>query len=579
MGRGIVSGGLWGLVFSGFVLALVSQMTERRSPASVVPPEVQAAAPESRVVAVAPEVAVEPEVVVVPEEAVVPEAAAPEEMAAPEVAVVPEVVAAVVSEPTGSPTPPSAASVMPALEAPEAVVPTAPEVPARQEVVIETPDAPRALPAGEPEDAAVVAPPPPAPAVGEQAPVLSSVDGSGPAPVGPRSETAPETAVAPAPPVGPGPVVAAPTDTALTAPDPAADGLRAPFPEPAPEPAPGAITTPPSAPPAVAGEVALATPDPVSPTRTTAIAPELGAPVAADADPAAPGQEAGAPDPALPQEPEPGSGADALPGPQDAPAPEVSPQEPVVITDRLPRIGDAAESPAPVEPGDAVAEAPLAADALTRNGVPFDNAEGRPIVAIVLLDGMGEPVNLPFAVSVAIDAGAPEAGARAAAYRAAGVEVVLLPQIPEGAVASDVAVALEDTFLRIPDAVALLDSPEGVLQSDRDVLGQVLSELADTGHGLVMFPRGLNTAVQLAGRSGVTAGLVFRDIDGEGQDLKAIKRFLDQAAFRARQEDSVILIARDAPETIAALAEWALGNRAASVALVPVSAALKAAGG
>ena len=53
------------------------------------------------------------------------------------------------------------------------------------------------------------------------------------------------------------------------------------------------------------------------------------------------------------------------------------------------------------------------------------------------------------------------------------------------------------------------------------------------------------------------------------------KRFLDQAAFRSKQDGAVFLVAEARPETISAIAEWALGTRAAAVALAPVSAALK----
>nr|WP_245398651.1 divergent polysaccharide deacetylase family protein [Oceaniglobus trochenteri] len=246
--------------------------------------------------------------------------------------------------------------------------------------------------------------------------------------------------------------------------------------------------------------------------------------------------------------------------------------EPEVITDRLPRIGDAPEEPE-AEPEQV--EEVLTEDALSRNAVAFDNPDGRPIVSVVLLDEGGPEVKLPVTFSIAIDAAAPDAGERAARYRAAGTEVVLIPPLPEGAQPSDVAVAMQDVLARMPQAVALMDTPQGKVQGNREALGQLVGILAETGHGFVTFPKGLNTAQQVAARAGVTSALVFRQIDGEGQDLRAVKRFLDQAAFRARQENAVILVGRNRPDTLAALAEWALGNRAASVALAPVSAALK----
>ena len=105
-------------------------------------------------------------------------------------------------------------------------------------------------------------------------------------------------------------------------------------------------------------------------------------------------------------------------------------------------------------------------------------------------------------------------------------------------------------------------------------MAQVVAAAGASGHGLVTFPRGLNTAQQIAERDGVPSALVFRDLDGDGQDGAAIRRTLDQAAFRARQGGEVILVGRAQPETITALTEWALGNRAASVTLAPVSAVI-----
>ena len=91
---------------------------------------------------------------------------------------------------------------------------------------------------------------------------------------------------------------------------------------------------------------------------------------------------------------------------------------------------------------------------------------------------------------------------------------------------------------------------------------------------MITYSRGLNSAIQVAEREGVPAALVFREFDSNGQNGAAIKRFLDQAAFRAGQQVGVILVGHNRPETIKALLEWGLGNRANTVALAPVSAVL-----
>ena len=84
----------------------------------------------------------------------------------------------------------------------------------------------------------------------------------------------------------------------------------------------------------------------------------------------------------------------------------------------------------------------------------------------------------------------------------------------------------------------------------------------------------MNTAYQNAGRIGVPAGLVFRDIDGDGQSADQIRRAMDRAAFKARQDDGVILVGRAQPDTVAALVEWSFGNQTGSVIIAPISATL-----
>jgi polysaccharide deacetylase 2 family uncharacterized protein YibQ len=267
----------------------------------------------------------------------------------------------------------------------------------------------------------------------------------------------------------------------------------------------------------------------------------------------------------------PGTIAAAMPGQRAAP---------------LPGIADA-DTP----PEDAPAEAALpeggSADgigdgigALQAYRVPFEVPADRPILSIVLLVAPGTDAAtlaaLPVPVSFAIDALAPDAADTARTLRDAGRELLLVPALPEGATPSDVEVALQANLAVVPEAVAFIDGPDASFQSDRTAVAQVVAAAGASGHGLVTFPRGLNTAQQIARRDGVPAALVFRDFDAEGQSPDEIRRILDQAAFRARQEGAVILVGRATPATLGALTEWALGSRAASIALAPASTALLA---
>ena len=210
----------------------------------------------------------------------------------------------------------------------------------------------------------------------------------------------------------------------------------------------------------------------------------------------------------------------------------------------------------------------------------FDNPEGRPLLSIVLVhDGQGalsgaELEGLPSYVAFAVEAGAPDAAATADAYRGAGHEVVMIPSLPEGAAPQDVEQALRVNFETVPEAVAVMDVSGSSFQSDRAAVQQVVDVVTATGHGLITFPRGLNTAHQRAERAGVPTGLIFRKLDAGDETTEQIRRTLDRAAFRARQDEAVILVGTTKMSTLAAIVEWSLGNRAASVTIAPVSAAL-----
>jgi polysaccharide deacetylase 2 family uncharacterized protein YibQ len=239
---------------------------------------------------------------------------------------------------------------------------------------------------------------------------------------------------------------------------------------------------------------------------------------------------------------------------------------------RLPTIGEAevAEPVAPVTP-----EKVLTGKAVIDNAVAFDDPGGLPRMALVLLDVGGDPVAAPAApVTFAVDASRPDAAEAVAAYRAGGHEVVAMAPLPKGAAPSDAAVTLSVYMPAIAGTVAVIEAEPGGLQPDGQVAAQVVTELGRSGHGLIAWDSGLNQARQVALRQGLPFGEVFRDIDGAGQDAAAIRRFLDQAAFRAAQSGSLILVARATPSTVEAVDSWLSSPRARSVVMAPVSAVL-----
>jgi hypothetical protein len=247
---------------------------------------------------------------------------------------------------------------------------------------------------------------------------------------------------------------------------------------------------------------------------------------------------------------------------------------PQVKTDRLPSLADEEE---PAEDAtSAVAPPPI-----VRFAAEFTADEDKPLMAIVLMDegetslGVEALAAFPYPLTFAVNASLPNAAERMKVYRDKGFEVVALAGLPQGATASDTEVAMAAYMSAVPEAVAILETPDVSLQSSREITDQLTKIVLESGHGLVLQANGLNTAQKLARREGIPSATVFRDFDGKDQKAGVIRRFLDQAAFKAGQEGGVIMLGRLRAETISALLIWGLADRADRVALVPVSAVLQ----
>ncbi|WP_028913874.1 divergent polysaccharide deacetylase family protein [Pseudorhodobacter ferrugineus] len=212
---------------------------------------------------------------------------------------------------------------------------------------------------------------------------------------------------------------------------------------------------------------------------------------------------------------------------------------------------------------------------------PFENADKKPLFAIVLQDTGGPDVDrealaaIPFPVSFMIDPLLPDAATAAQIYRAAGQEVVMIASgLPTGAQASDLAVSFEVMAKALPEAVAVVDLEQGGFQGNRTLATQVLALVKDQGRGVLSWDRGLNAASQVARRDGVPSALIFRSLDGGNEGSPIIRRYLDRAAFKAAQDGRVVVAGQTRPETVAALLEWAVEGRAATVALAPATAVM-----
>ena len=243
---------------------------------------------------------------------------------------------------------------------------------------------------------------------------------------------------------------------------------------------------------------------------------------------------------------------------------------PPAMSSRLPSVG---QTPPPPPPP------PAALDLYASN---FENPESKPLMSIVLIDrgdftgAVDALANFPYQVSFALDPARPGAAEAMVRYRAAGFEVLALADIPETATAGDVEASLGAALAALPETVAVLEGDKAGLQGSREISDQVAAILGETGHGLILAPRGLDTARKSATKAGLAAATLFRDFDAKGQDANAVRRFLDQAAFKAGQDGGgIIMVGRTRPETISALILWGLADRAERVALAPVSAVLK----
>lgn len=258
-----------------------------------------------------------------------------------------------------------------------------------------------------------------------------------------------------------------------------------------------------------------------------------------------------------------------------------------VTTNRLPSVGTEPDAPVILPVPEAYVKTPeiVAMKPIQEFAQPVDNPENKPVMAIVLMDygvdlggdGIGLPAlrSFPYPLTFAVDFSLPDAAERSDAYRAEGFEVMAMVDLPEGADARDAETNLAVALQAVPEAVGVLEGTRTGVQSSRDAAQQVASILASSGHGFVTQNRGLNTVQKLAARTGVPSAVVFRDFDSENQTPTVIRRFLDQAAFRADQEGGVVMLGRLREDTISALIIWGLQDRASKVALVPVTGALK----
>ncbi|MCC5989281.1 MAG: divergent polysaccharide deacetylase family protein [Pararhodobacter sp.] len=302
-----------------------------------------------------------------------------------------------------------------------------------------------------------------------------------------------------------------------------------------------------------------ALPPAVSPAENDPDAPDPDAPVA-EADEAAP---------------------TTLPGPSgDAGG---------VVVGRLPSIGDREPGPEDEAADAAALETQVEDDAAPelpaylRFAAPYENDTGLPLMTLLIFDTQADAgaeqalLALDIPVSIVLDPADDDAPRRAALYRDAGHEIVLLAAgLPAGATASDIEVTFVGWHAALPEVVAVMDPPDGVLRGNVMLARNVMPVLSEAGRGLILQGGGLGGLRQAASAEGVPSASVFRSIDDDDESRHTIRRYLDRAVFEAQQQGRVVVAGRAAhEETMAAIGLWRREGRAGEVSLAPVSAALQ----
>ena len=288
------------------------------------------------------------------------------------------------------------------------------------------------------------------------------------------------------------------------------------------------------------------------------------------------------PAPPAPAEPAPVDPAPADPAPTPAAPTSAAPASPEPAAPAQP----AATQPAPAQPS-ATKPAPANPPPLQAYAAPFDAAQttGAPakaLFAIVLID-TGHPkvdravaASLPFPVSFAIDPEASYAAEAMTLYRAAGKEVIALPQsLPTNAGLPDIERVLRGYAALLPESVAMLSAPEGGFQDARPLASMVVPEIGAQGRGVLLMDKGMNSAAQIAQREGIAYALVSKVLDGAGESIPVMRQYLDRAAFKAAQNGAAVVMGTSQPDTLAALTEWSLEGRAGNVTLAPISALMQ----
>lgn len=214
---------------------------------------------------------------------------------------------------------------------------------------------------------------------------------------------------------------------------------------------------------------------------------------------------------------------------------------------------------------------------------PKVSRDGKPLLAIVLIIDEKHQIDyqalkdIPFPLTIAVSSSSSNVEEMISYYRSKGFEVAVQVDYTRLSSTADIETILTSSVTKLSETVAVMEGRPGSFQKTRAHSEKIAKILSESGHGLLIYEKGLNTLVQTANKLDVPVRTIYRNLNQLGGDPRKIRRFLDGAAFRARQSgenSAVVVTANLHPETLGALLIWSMQDRSKSVALGPLSQAL-----
>ena len=241
-------------------------------------------------------------------------------------------------------------------------------------------------------------------------------------------------------------------------------------------------------------------------------------------------------------------------------------------------------STAPVQDDSTVVSETTSNTAFNTFSATFTDDGALPLMSFILLattiaeSEVINSVSTPITLAVAADN--PDAKAIIANYRASGGEVVLLlPSDGENALRkggnpTDAPAFLDAALANTEGVIGVMDGPDGDVNQDTRMISAMVTKLSQTGHAIMTVNGlGLNRTSILAAESGVPATDISRAIYTDNGTI-AVVRALDKIVLQIGDQRSVTVYTESNPDMLFALKFWLESEKARTVTIAPVSAAI-----